>query len=129
MTKYLILFFTIILLLGCKKEYNVEYTIENDSQRKLLINFQKLNVSRIDSNEINSGQQLTFLVEMDEGQKTEKYLENISEIPLDFLEITDRDLNKLSCNPIIIDCWIKDSPQEKEGIGRVLLNVREFDFE
>lgn len=127
--KYFVIFFVSTFLVGCKKEYTVEFIIQNRSQRKLQINFQKLDQSQIDSNQINSGQELTFLIEMAEGQKTEDYLDDLTEIPIDFLEITDLNQNNLTCNPLNIDCWTTEAPEEKNGVGYVLRSVRDTDFE
>lgn len=128
-TKYFILFFTTILMLGCKKEFNVEFTVENSSQRKLQINFQKTNESQIDSNEISLGQSLIFLIEMGDGQTTENYLETISEIPIDFIEIKDLEENLPSCQPMSFDCWKKKFPSEKNGVGTVFIELSEFSFQ
>jgi len=123
------LFFTSLFLAGCKKDYNVEFSIKNRSQRRLQINFQKISESRIDSNEISFNKELVFLVEMGENKSSEDYLDDLTSIPLDFLSISDLAQNNIDCEPIEIECWDKIKPRDKDGIGIVRLEVREVDFQ
>ena len=127
--KYFFFFSALLLLISCKKQYTVEFSVENDSERKLQVNFQKPNALNIDSNQINRRQQLIFLVEMGEGEKAGSYINGLSELPLDFLEIKDLNQNQLSCEPIKMDCWKQSSFGSKGELGIVSLRVVESSFE
>lgn len=128
-SKYIFILFASLLMMSCNKEYTVEFSVENSSERKLQVIFQRPNELQIDSNQINRGQQLIFLVEMGEGEKAESYINGLSELPLDFLEISDLNQNQLSCEPIKMECWKQSSFGSKGELGTISLRVVESSFE
>ena len=124
-----LLLLPILVFASCDKDYQVEYAIENDSQRSISIVYQKTDASTIDSSVISRDKTLIFLVEMGEGKKSKDYVNDLAVLPLDLIRIKDLSENELLCNPEDISCWQRYAPDDKDGIGRLTLLVREDSFE
>lgn len=116
---------------GCrKKNFNVEYIVENNSQRKLNIFIKKIGQSKTDSNLIASGQSLIFLIESGEDQSSKEFLQALDSIPVEFISITDIDDNHLTWDEQELSHWNKHFfDAKKNSTATMTSRIRERDFE
>lgn len=126
-TTFPLLLFFAFLFSACEREYYIEYEVNNRSDRKLLIAYQKAGQEILDSNLINTS--LVFFVETGMGKHTQNYIEDINELPVDFISVTDEAGNALTFDVMDFENWQKAGPPDNEGIGSVYLTVRTEDFE
>lgn len=63
----------LLLLFSCTKSYEVEYRIDNESDRSLSIVYQRPAVNTVDSNFISGRKSLVILVEMGDTENTTNY--------------------------------------------------------
>ena len=115
------------LFSACEREYYVEYSIRNSSNKKLLVTYKKQGQEIPDSNLIVGS--LFFLIETGTGQKTEKYLDGLDALPLDFISVTDEEGNTPTYDVMDFENWRTTPPQSRGDIGVVYLPIYRWHFE
>lgn len=117
----------IFLFLCCGKSYYVEYSVQNESNRVLLIDFIKNGASTINSNYLSPGYSLVFFIEEGSNSNVEDHVNRINELPVSFVKFEDQAGNQINCNIQKIECWHKWI--YNKGNGDVNIRIRENSFE
>ncbi len=126
--KIILLLFSVgvIALMGCEKNYYVEYIVENDSDRILFIEYIKSGEVEVDSNFLNSGYKLIFFIDTGKDLSMTDYMNELDELPLTHIKLEDEEGNRLFCSEQDINCWKKRTYKDRNGI--IYLRVKESSF-
>ncbi len=112
-----------LLITSCtKREYHVEYKIDNSSSRSLNIIYKRPLSPEPDTNLINPGRSLIFFIESGTDKPVQKYLDNLQQLPVEYIEVTDLDENQAVC-VMDLSCWKKWANNKDEGLGEVILSI------
>ncbi|MEO6189081.1 MAG: hypothetical protein ABIO44_00680 [Saprospiraceae bacterium] len=118
----------ILICSSCNKSYNVEYLITNRSTKSIHVIYQKNNSNSIDTNVVANRNTLIFLIDIGDDQSSYKYLENLSKLPVKFIQISNFDGHRLICNEEDLSCWHKTYESGRHTIGQVYIDIFEDSF-
>jgi hypothetical protein len=119
----------LILCAGCDPEYSVEYEIENATSGAVYIYSKPIFQEQSDTNRISDQTRLMLLSEFGIGRTTEKYLDHLESLPFENLLITNAEAKSFNRDVFDLNEWLIFYPEKGQGTGRVLLQVRERDFD
>ena len=118
--------FFLLFFLSCDYRSDIDLIVENNTSGKIQIIYSFDGFQ--DTSSISSETKLVVANIYDTGLSTEGRLKSLESIPLDVLEI--RNKNGLLYNKDILDIdnWEKIDPENKGGEGKVLLKLTDSDF-
>jgi len=126
---WFVLFLTTLVLFGCKKkEYIVDFGVENRAGDRLFVILQKTESSSIDTSFIGFGHKHIVHVEMGENSTSEKYVFDLEELPFHFIEVQNTAGNSMLCDENTLTCWSRISNKNSKMFGSVVLSVNSDSF-
>ncbi len=127
-TRYLIILSWILATLCCDPVYDVNYTIENNTDSNIEIITSHIFTSISDTNTISSETSLIIFHDFGIGSSTEDFIEDVTSIPFDTLIISKNGVlyNK---NSLSITNWNKNNPGNNSVEGNILLKIQDSDFQ
>lgn len=112
------------LFLSCNsRSHYIEYAVENATNETILIQYRISPNDEIDSSLISNRKRLIFFVETGDKEPVKKYMNNIEELPFDFLEVSNQSGNELLCDPMRLNCWEQNFVDERRGVAEITLPV------
>lgn len=117
--------FFLLFFLSCSNSSDIDLIVENNTSGKIQIIY-SLNGFR-DTSSISSKTKL-IVVNIGNSQSTESRLKSLESIPLDALEILNKNGLLYRKDILDIDNWEKIDPEHKGGEGKVLLKLTDSDF-
>lgn len=117
-----------LMLASCKKEYNVDFKVNNDDANGIFVLLQKTESSAIDTNYISPGQKFIAHVEIGEKGTAEDYIFGLESLPFHNIDVLNINGNAMLCDVNQLTCWQRSRNTRAKEFGTVLLDVTQFSF-
>lgn len=117
----------LILTSSCDPAYDIDYTIDNDTDHSLTISWKYRDY--IETNYIAGQTKLTIYNHFGLGDDTKGVMEKTNFLPFTELNIKNKNGKTVNKDLLDINNWVKNYPRKNDNTGSIVLYLEENDFE